>query len=153
MLQDDAIIFQPFKNNSRSILEKKLSIVEKGLEKNPDSLELQKLKLFLRSELTPADQFSNELEILLNKDSGNLILWQTLIMTTQSSVALCSAPNVLNLFTRCLFILRQRSRTNPRFYDAQVLSKFFTFLRNFSISFFSQNIFLQKRFCRKLLQK
>lgn len=123
--QDDAIIYQPFKNNSRSILEKKLSIVEKGLEKNPDSLDLEKMKLFLMSELLPADQFSNELETLLSRNSGNLILWQTLIMTIQSSVALCSSPSVLNLFTRCLFILRQRSRANPRIYDAQVLNTMF----------------------------
>ena len=98
-----------------------MAIVEKALEKNSDSVELLKKKLLLMSELTPADQFSNDVDALLKKDTGNIILWQSLIMATQFSVALCSVPSVLNLFTRCVFILRQRSRANPRIYDTQIL--------------------------------
>ena len=121
-VQDILLTFQPLKSNHRLTCQKKLSIVEKALEKNSGSLELLKVKLLLMSELTPADQFSNDVETLLNKDTGNITLWQVLIMATQSSVALCTTPSVLNLFTKCFFTLRQRSRTNPRFYDAQILS-------------------------------
>lgn len=102
---------------------KKLSIVEKALEKNGNSNELLKLKLRFMSELTPSDELSNRLETLVNKDSGNIVLWQYFIMITQGSVAMCTVPRVLDLYSRCFSILRQRSRTNPSLYDAQLLRK------------------------------
>lgn len=100
---------------------KKLSIAEKAFEKNGNSNELLKLKLRFMSELTPSDELSNQLETLVNKDSGNIVLWQTFIMVTQASVAMCTVPRVLDLYSRCFSILRQRSRTNPTLYDAQLL--------------------------------
>lgn len=102
---------------------KKLSIVEKALEKNPDSKELLKLKIHFMSELTPSDELSNQLEALIIKDLGNIALWQHLIMVTQGSVAMCTVPRVLELYSRCFSILRQRSRTNPSVYDVQLLRK------------------------------
>lgn len=105
----------------RSTVLKKLSITEKALEKNGNSIELLKLKLRFMSEITPSDEFSNQLETLVNKDSGNIVLWQHFIMVTQASVAMCTVPRVLDLYSRCFSVLRLRSRTNPAVYDAQLL--------------------------------
>lgn len=101
---------------------KKLSIVEKALEKNADSKELLKLKLYFMSELTPSDELSNQLQALINKDLGNMVLWQHFIMVTQGSVAMCTVPRVLELYSKCFSVLKQRSRTNPVYY-AQLLRK------------------------------
>ncbi|XP_018052187.1 PREDICTED: protein NRDE2 homolog [Atta colombica] len=109
------------KDMHRSTVLKKLSIVEKALEKNTDSKELLKLKLHFMTELTPSDELSNQLKVLVNKDSGNIMLWQHFIMVTQGSVAMCTVPRVLDLYSKCFCILRQRSRTNPSIYDAQLL--------------------------------
>lgn len=109
------------KDIQRATLLRQLSIVEKALENNTDSIELLKLKLHLMGELSPADQFSKEVEMLVNKDTGNIILWQALIMTTQGSIAMCTVPKVLDLYTKCFCTLRQKSRTNPRIYDERLL--------------------------------
>lgn len=111
------------KDIHRSTVLKKLSIVEKALEKNIDSKELLKLKLRFMTELTPSDELSNQLEGLVNKDSGNIVLWQHFIMVTQASVAMCTVPRVLDLYSKCFCVLRQRARTNPSVYDAQLLRK------------------------------
>lgn len=125
MLQDTLAYYQRqlAKDVHRSTVSKKLSIVEKALEKNVDSKELLKLKLRFMTELTPSDELSNQLEVLVNKDSGNIVLWQHFIMVTQGSVAMCTVPRVLDLYSKCFSILRQRSRTNPSVYDAQLLCK------------------------------
>ncbi|XP_014601162.1 PREDICTED: protein NRDE2 homolog [Polistes canadensis] len=109
------------KNIQRSTVLRKLSIVEKAIEQNVDCTELLKLKLRFMGEISPADEFSKEMETLVNKDTGNIILWQALIMATQGSVAICTVPKVLDLYTKCFCILRQRSRTNPRIYDKRLL--------------------------------
>ncbi|XP_014471485.1 PREDICTED: protein NRDE2 homolog [Dinoponera quadriceps] len=121
------------KDTYRSTILKKLSIVEKALEKNGNSNKLLQLKLHFMSELTPSDELSNQLNALVNKDSGNIVLWQHFIMVTQASVAMCTVPRVLDLYSRCFSVLRQRSRTNPSLYDAQLLQMLhqcLTFLRH-----------------------
>ncbi|KAL0100675.1 hypothetical protein PUN28_019222 [Cardiocondyla obscurior] len=109
------------KDNYRTTLMKKLSIVEKALEKNTDSKDLLILKLRFMTELTPSDELSNQLEVLVNKDSGNIVLWQHFIMVTQGSVAMCTVPRVLELYFKCFCVLRQRARTNPSVFDTQLL--------------------------------
>ena len=114
--------------------QKKLSIVEKGLVVNPDSIELLKLKLYLMSENLPADQFSNQIENMIQKDSKNIILWQALIITTQISCALCKVSKVLHLYMKCFPILKLlNSKIDPKQYDAQILELLYqclTFLRH-----------------------
>lgn len=72
-------------------------------------------------ELLPADECSKQLETLISKDSGNIVLWQTFIMTTQTSVAMCTVPRVLDLYSKCICILKQKARTNPSIYDERLL--------------------------------
>lgn len=109
------------KDVHRATTLKKLSIVEKAIEKNSDSMELLRLKLSFMGELLPADEFSKQLETLVNKDSGNTILWQEFIMTVQASVAMCTVPKVLDLYSKCFCILKHKARTNPRMYDERLL--------------------------------
>ncbi|CAK9825779.1 Nuclear exosome regulator NRDE2 [Anthophora retusa] len=125
--------YQTAKDIHRGTTLKKLSIVEKALEKNVESIKLLKLKLSFMSELLPADEFSKQLETLVNKDSGNVVLWEEFIMTTQASVAMCTVPKVLDLYSKCFCILKQRARTNPRVYDERLLQMLYwclTFLRH-----------------------
>ncbi|XP_076302993.1 uncharacterized protein LOC143221427, partial [Lasioglossum baleicum] len=125
--------YQTAKDINRATTLKKLSIIEKALEKNGESTILLKLKLSFMRELLPADEFSKQLEILINKDSGNVILWQEFIMTTQTSVAMCTVPKVLDLYSKCFCILKQKARINPRVYDEQLLRMLYwclTFLRH-----------------------
>ncbi|KAK1117880.1 hypothetical protein K0M31_015550 [Melipona bicolor] len=125
--------YQTVKDVRRATTLKKLSIVEKALEKNAESTNLLKLKLSFMEELLPADEFSNQLEALVNKDTGNITLWQEFIMTTQASVSMCTVPKVLDLYLKCFCILKQKARTNPRIYDERLLQMLYwclTFLRH-----------------------
>ncbi|XP_012286452.1 protein NRDE2 homolog [Orussus abietinus] len=108
------------RDNYVTSCQRKLSIVETALKKNPESTELFKLKLYLIGETLPADQFSMELEKLLNKDSQNMILWQTLIMTMQASVAICTVPKVLSYFSKYFCTLRQRAKVTSEL-DGRIL--------------------------------
>ncbi|KAF3419965.1 hypothetical protein E2986_02922 [Frieseomelitta varia] len=134
--QDTLGYFQQYqiaKDVCRATTLKKLSIVEKALEKNAESTNLLKLKLSFMEELLPADEFSNQLEALVNKDTGNITLWQEFIMTTQASVSMCTVPRVLDLYLKCFCILKQKARTNPRVYDERLLQMLYwclTFLRH-----------------------
>ena len=134
--QDTLEYFQRYrtiKDVHRATTLKKLSIVEKAIEKNSDSMELLRLKLSFMGELLPADEFSKQLETLVNKDSGNTILWQEFIMTVQASVAMCTVPKVLDLYSKCFCILKHKARTNPRMYDQRLLGMLhwcLTFLRH-----------------------
>lgn len=124
ILQDTLANYQKHqlpKDIYRHTILKKLSIVEKALGKNGKSNELLKLKLHFMSELIPSDELFSQLETLVNKDSGNIVLWQHFIMAIQGSLAMCTIPKVLDLYSKCFSILRQRSRTNPSLYDAQLL--------------------------------
>ncbi|XP_029034111.1 nuclear exosome regulator NRDE2 [Osmia bicornis bicornis] len=125
--------YQTTKDVQRALTLKKLSIVEKAIEKNVESIELLKLKLSFMGELLPADECSKQLETLISKDSGNIVLWQTFIMTTQTSVAMCTVPRVLDLYSKCICILKQKARTNPNIYDERLLQMLYwslTFLRH-----------------------
>ncbi|XP_068970972.1 nuclear exosome regulator NRDE2 [Bombus flavifrons] len=125
--------YQAAKDVHRVTTLKKLSIVEKALEKNTECTNLLKLKLSFMGELLPADEFSKQLEVLVNKDTGNIVLWQEFIMTTQASVAMCTVPKVLDLYSKCFCILKQKARTNPRVYDERLLQILYwclTFLRH-----------------------
>ncbi|XP_076642185.1 nuclear exosome regulator NRDE2 [Halictus rubicundus] len=125
--------YQTSKDVHRAVTMKKLSIVEKAMEKNVGSVQLLRIKLSLMEELLPADEFSQQLEILVNKDPGNVTLWQGFIMATQASVAMCTVPKVLDLYSKCFCVLKQKARMNPRMYDERLLQMLcwcLTFLRH-----------------------
>ncbi|XP_014217013.1 protein NRDE2 homolog [Copidosoma floridanum] len=136
-LQDQIVQLMPCssgkKNLKQMINQKKLSVVEKALASNHDSVELLKTKLQIMSELLPADQMAEQIEAMVKKDQKNIVLWQSLIMVVQTSCALCKVSKVLNLYTKCFPILNQKTKTNPRLYEKQALEVLYqclTFLRN-----------------------
>lgn len=109
------------RENYAAFCQRKLSIAERGLERNPDSKQLLREKLYIMSELYPADQFSGQIEALVNKDTGNIMLWQSFIMATQTSVAMCTVPKVMSLYNRFFGTLRLWSRTSSRNHDERLL--------------------------------
>lgn len=126
LLQDATIKHQGSRSgvsrdNLRTVVQKKLSIVGKALESNSRSKRLLRLKLRLMSELLPADQFSSEIEDLLSKDQENMIMWQFFITNSQKSVALCHVPKILNLYARFFTFISKRNRSNPQLYDKRIL--------------------------------
>lgn len=105
MLQDTLAYYQRHqlaKDTYRSTVLKKLSIVEKALEKNTDSKELLKLKLYFMTELTPSDELSNQLEVLVDKDSGNIMLWQHYHGHTRFSSIVYCTPSIGFIFKMLL---------------------------------------------------
>ena len=129
-----------------AICQKKLSILETALERNPGSKELLREKLFIMGEFYADDEFADELEKLVSKDTGNVMLWQALIMATQTSVAVCTVSKVMNLYSRCFANLRQWSRTSSRNHDERLLGT----SQDLSIAFVSrllQCLFYLLQFC------
>ncbi|XP_057323070.1 nuclear exosome regulator NRDE2 [Microplitis mediator] len=112
---------------------RKLAIVEKALDKNSDSKQLLKAKLLFLGELLPADEYTSKIEQMISKDPGNIVLWQALITATRSSVALCTVPRVVNLYTKCFESLHLWPRAHPKTYDERLLKMMYhsvVFLRH-----------------------
>ncbi|XP_032453855.1 nuclear exosome regulator NRDE2 [Nasonia vitripennis] len=113
------------KHLKQIIKQKKLSIIEKGLAANHNSIKLLEIKLHLLAKLLPADEFCQQVEAMIQKDQKNIILWQALIKMTRTSCALCKVSSILDLYVRCFSIMKQRSKQNPKYYDHQVLRLLF----------------------------
>ncbi|OXU24060.1 hypothetical protein TSAR_010568 [Trichomalopsis sarcophagae] len=113
------------KHLKQIIKQKKLSIIEKGLAANHNSIKLLEIKLHLLAKLLPADEFCQQIEAMIQKDQKNIILWQALIKMTRTSCALCKVSSILDLYVRCFSIMKQRSKQNPKYYDHQVLRLLF----------------------------
>ncbi|CAG9857882.1 unnamed protein product [Phyllotreta striolata] len=94
------------------LAERKLSILEKALllNINDESLQRERLKITARS--YPSDELQMYLKNLVEKDKGNIILWQGYIEATQCSMSHCNTPNVLQLYTKCLSTLHQMRRAS-----------------------------------------
>ncbi|KAK0086972.1 hypothetical protein PV325_002063 [Microctonus aethiopoides] len=117
--------FENSHNNSdieRIKYQRKLAIIEKAMELNSNSNELLIAKLKFMSELVPADEYSQQIEALINKDPGNIILWQALITATRSSVAMCTAPRIQSLYLKCFATLHLWSKSNKESYDNRLLN-------------------------------
>lgn len=134
--QDHVVQLQQFSKKSDSkhlVNQKKLSIVEKGLNENSDSTELLKLKMQLMAQILPVDQFSSQIEAMIQKDPKNFVLWQVLILIIQTSCSLSKVSKILNYYVKCFAVLKQKSKTDAKFYDEQVLGLLYqclTFLRH-----------------------
>lgn len=94
----------------RVLAERKISIIDKALTKNPDSELLHREKLKIAVSVFPADELQVQLKDLVEKDKGNIILWQGYIEATQCSMSHCTASSVMNLYTKCLSTLHQLRR-------------------------------------------
>lgn len=118
------------KKNTETILnyQRKLAIAEKALEKNKTSIELLKLKLYLMSELTPSDQYSEQLEKLLKNDYGNIIIWQALISSRRSSLSICTVEKIMKLYSNCFETKHKWIRVTQENYDDRLLEMLYNLL-------------------------
>ncbi|XP_058810895.1 nuclear exosome regulator NRDE2 [Phymastichus coffea] len=124
--QDQTIQISPFQSEREKlqqlVRQKKLSIVEKALALNNDSVDLLKMKLKILSELMPTDQYTNEIESMIQKDPKNIILWETLVTVIQTSCALFKISRVLNLYEKSFAVLKKNRNLNSKLYDKQILA-------------------------------
>ncbi|XP_023018350.2 nuclear exosome regulator NRDE2 [Leptinotarsa decemlineata] len=95
----------------RVLAERKLSILDKAMSFNPESESLHRERLNIVVGTFPADEQQAYLKDLVEKDKGNIILWQGYIESTQCSMSHCNTPAVLSLYTKCLSTLHQLRRT------------------------------------------
>lgn len=96
----------------RANAERKLSILEKALGHNPNSEALHRKRLQILVSVYPSDELQKQLSDLLNKDQGNIILWQGYIEATQCSMSHCNTSAVLKLYTSCLSTLQKIRRNS-----------------------------------------
>lgn len=92
------------------VREKQLAILDKAIQRNPSSRELQLVKLNMNlhaSVSTDSACMSKEIEALLAKDPTNDELWLRLVECQQQSFAGFSMPSIRELFARMIANLRK----------------------------------------------
>jgi hypothetical protein len=80
---------------------------------NPESEMLLKERIAVAESVFPADVLSRQLADLLDKQPGNLALWHGYVNTTQCSLAMCTVPTVMQLYTKAMARLHQLRRGAP----------------------------------------
>lgn len=96
----------------RVLAERKLSILDKALSHNPNCEELLRERLNVAVSIYPSDELQVQLKNLVDKEQGNIILWQGYIEATQCSMSHCNTPAVIQLYTNCLSILHKVRRNS-----------------------------------------
>jgi hypothetical protein len=96
----------------RVLAERKLSILDKALTHNQNCEELLRERLNVAVNVYPSDELQVLLKGLVDKEQGNIILWQGYIESTQCSMSHCNTPAVLNLYIKCLSILHKLRRNS-----------------------------------------
>lgn len=95
----------------RVLAERKLAILDKALSLNSSCELLLRERLKIAVGAYPADELQIYLQNLVEKDKGNIILWQGYIEATQCSMSHCSTPAVISLYSKCLSTLHQLRRS------------------------------------------
>ncbi|XP_046689261.1 nuclear exosome regulator NRDE2 isoform X2 [Homalodisca vitripennis] len=93
--------------------ERKLAIVERAIQKNPASELLLEERLELCERLWPVDRLAEECVRALAQEPGNFAWWRSLIRTTRNSVARCTAPGVLQVFSKAISRISQLRLHRP----------------------------------------
>ncbi|KAK5650391.1 hypothetical protein RI129_001420 [Pyrocoelia pectoralis] len=101
-----------FAKGKRVTAERKLAILDKALTHNPDSEILMRERINTAVGAYPADELHVQLKSLVEKDPGNIILWQGYIEATQCSMSHCNTPAVLKLYTKSLATLHHMRRNS-----------------------------------------
>lgn len=96
----------------RVTAERKLAILDKALSHNPNSEALMRERLNTAVAAYPADELQVQLKNLVEKDPGNIILWQGYIEATQCSMSHCNTQAVLKLYSRSLLTLHHIRRNS-----------------------------------------
>lgn len=95
----------------RVTAERKLAILDKALTHNANCERLLRERMNIAFSVYPSDELQTQLKKLVDKEQGNIILWQGYIEATQCSMSHCNAPAVLKLYTRCLSTLHKLRRS------------------------------------------
>uniref|UniRef100_A0A1B6MGW1 Protein NRDE2 homolog n=1 Tax=Graphocephala atropunctata TaxID=36148 RepID=A0A1B6MGW1_9HEMI len=93
--------------------ERKLAIVERAIKSNPVSERLLAERLELCERLWPADRLAEECVRVLAQEPGNLTWWRSLVRATRNSVARCTAPGVLQAFSKAISRISQLRLHRP----------------------------------------
>jgi hypothetical protein len=80
---------------------------------NPDSEVLLKERFAIAETILPADVLSRQLGDMLEKQPSNLALWHGYVGITQCSLALCTVPAVMQLYSKAMTRLHQLRRGAP----------------------------------------
>ncbi|KAF5295114.1 hypothetical protein FQA39_LY13265 [Lamprigera yunnana] len=96
----------------RVTAERKLAILDKALSHNPNCEALMRERLNTAVAAYPADELQVQLKNLVEKDPGNIILWQGYIEATQCSMSHCNTPAVLKLYSTSLLTLHHIRRNS-----------------------------------------
>lgn len=108
------------KSTGQEIYDKKIQILERALTENKNDDRLLKMYAQHIEKIHPADEVSRMLEKMIEKDPTNLVLWSSLISTNRGSMTLCSIPNILELYGKCMGKLFKKQRS-----DEIMLSEYF----------------------------
>lgn len=95
----------------RVTAERKLAILDKALTHNPNCERLLRERMNIAFSVYPSDELQLQLKKIVDKEQGNIILWQGYIEATQCSMSHCNAPAVLKLYTQCLSTLHKLRRS------------------------------------------
>lgn len=96
-----------------TMAERQLSIVDRALALNPGNKQLVRKRITIAEASLSADVASRQIEALLSTQPASIELWRGFVRTTQWSLALCSAPGVLNLYIKATQQLHQSRRGAP----------------------------------------
>jgi hypothetical protein len=80
---------------------------------NPESEVLLKERFAVAESILPADVLSHQLGDMLEKQPSNLALWHGYMGVTQCSLALCTVPAVMKLYSKAMTRLHQLRRGVP----------------------------------------
>ncbi|XP_069697823.1 nuclear exosome regulator NRDE2 isoform X2 [Periplaneta americana] len=98
---------------ARVLAERKLAILDKALQHNPESEILLKERIAVAEAMFPADTLSRQLGDMLEKQPANLALWHGYVAATQCSLAMCTVPAVTQLYNKAMTRLHQLRRGVP----------------------------------------
>ena len=116
--QDDVFQFEKsyrrgsMAKGQRVTAERKLAILQKAISHLPNNENLLREQLNIIVSVYPSDELYEYLKNLVDKDQGNIILWQGLIESRQCSMSHCNSRSVINLYINCLSTLHQIRRSS-----------------------------------------
>lgn len=109
--------------SARSILEKKVLILEKAIEANPASTDLKIARLKLCQDLWEPQRVLESWERLVSANTANSNLWKTYLLYMQSSLSLFSVSKVTKLYHKCFKCLLEIRNTTTSQTEANKLDK------------------------------
>ncbi|CAL1527520.1 unnamed protein product [Lymnaea stagnalis] len=86
---------------SKSVIEKKLSILDKAIEANPSSLDLKLAQLELYQDIWEADKLEKAWQNLLFTHSSDVNLWRQYISNQQSRLFKFNFSNIVKCYHKC----------------------------------------------------